>query len=161
MSDSSSDDEASVASGSEQGEAAAPGAGAGAGAGEAELSGVELSDTEDGNEVDADADADADAAAKAAAAKLAAIPFTSADLGRGADLGAARQQLANARQQPEELAGRYLALMLAQYGDDIGGLQSAADFSERSLVTLANALREGSHMYDIDTLKAVLDSSGV
>lgn len=56
----------------------------------------------------------------------------------------------------KDLENEYLGLMLENYGEDMNKLRTAPDFNERSLGILANALKNGSNIFDEDTLKAVV-----
>lgn len=57
-----------------------------------------------------------------------------------------------------ELKNSYLELMFENYGEDINSLRKAPDFTNKSLVMLANVLKDGSAMFDVETLKAILES---
>ncbi|CCK67939.1 Rsa3p KNAG_0A02500 [Huiozyma naganishii CBS 8797] len=57
-----------------------------------------------------------------------------------------------------ELKNKYLELLFENYGDDINGLKDAPDFTNKSLVLLANVLKDGSKMFDVDTLKTIVGS---
>lgn len=50
----------------------------------------------------------------------------------------------------------YLSLLFKNYGDDINELRNAPDFSSNSLILLANVLKDGTGMFDEDTLKTIL-----
>lgn len=56
------------------------------------------------------------------------------------------------------LKQQYLGVMFENYGEDINKLRQAPDFTNKSLVLLANVLKEGSNMFDTDSLEAILDS---
>lgn len=56
------------------------------------------------------------------------------------------------------LQNEYLNLLFENYGDDITKFRDAPDFTSKSLVVLANVLKEGSNMFDTKTLKTILDS---
>ncbi|CCC69260.1 hypothetical protein NCAS_0C02700 [Naumovozyma castellii] len=57
-----------------------------------------------------------------------------------------------------ELKNEYLGLLFQNYGDDINALRTAPDFTTKSLTLLANVLKEGSGMFDVDTLETILES---
>ncbi|QLG73970.1 hypothetical protein HG535_0F04820 [Zygotorulaspora mrakii] len=56
------------------------------------------------------------------------------------------------------LKNDYLGLIFENYGEDINSLREAPDFTNKSLVILANVLKEGSAMFDVETLKTMLDT---
>lgn len=57
-----------------------------------------------------------------------------------------------------ELKNSYLELMFENYGEDINSLRKAPDFTNKSLVMLANVLKDGAAMFDVETLKTILES---
>lgn len=111
-------------------------------------------------------------------AKLKAIPFTTTELtervdynkGQSADLTKVKQKLQDDRHKLDaaltsqgedktsaEIKNKYLGLMFENYGEDINSLREAPDFTNKSLVMLANVLKDGTGMFDVDTLKTVLN----
>lgn len=56
------------------------------------------------------------------------------------------------------LQNEYLGILFQNYGDDINSLRNAPDFTNKSLVLLANVLKDGSKMFDVDTLKTIVES---
>ncbi|CCH44467.1 hypothetical protein BN7_4031 [Wickerhamomyces ciferrii] len=56
----------------------------------------------------------------------------------------------------KQLENDYLGLMFENYGDDIDEVRKAPDFNERSLTILANVLKNGSNIFDEETLRAVV-----
>lgn len=67
-----------------------------------------------------------------------------------------REQLSKSKRT--ELKNEYLGLLFQNYGDDINTLREAPDFTNKSLILLANVLKDGSNMFDTDTLKTILES---
>lgn len=57
-----------------------------------------------------------------------------------------------------DLQNEYLGMLFQNYGDDINSLRNAPDFTNKSLVLLANVLKDGSKMFDVDTLKTIVES---
>lgn len=57
-----------------------------------------------------------------------------------------------------QLKNAYLSVLFKHYGEDVNSLREAPDFTPKSLVLLANVLKDGGHMFDIDTLRAVVES---
>ncbi|CAL9732745.1 ribosome assembly protein 3 [Monosporozyma unispora] len=57
-----------------------------------------------------------------------------------------------------DLQNEYLGMLFQNYGDDINSLRDAPDFTNKSLVLLANVLKDGSKMFDVDTLKTIVGS---
>ena len=49
-------------------------------------------------------------------------------------------------------------MLFQNYGEDINSLRNAPDFTNKSLVLLANVLKDGSKMFDVDTLKTIVES---
>lgn len=104
--------------------------------------------------------------------KLNTIPFTTTELterndynkGQSADLTKVkeslqedRQKLGTALNNMAEEKNKYLGLMFENYGEDINSLREAPDFTNKSLVMLANVLKDGTGMFDVDTLKTILN----
>lgn len=56
------------------------------------------------------------------------------------------------------LQNEYLSSLFSNYGDEINSLRDSPDFSNKSLVILANVLKDGSKMFDTETLKAIVES---
>lgn len=56
------------------------------------------------------------------------------------------------------LQNEYLGSLFSNYGDEINSLRDSPDFSNKSLVILANVLKDGSKMFDTETLKAIVES---
>ncbi|KAL3232085.1 Ribosome assembly protein 3 [Nakaseomyces bracarensis] len=135
---------------------------------EKELSDVELSDTE--NKVVTERES-LDEASKQ---KLADIPFTTTEFtSRTArdktvpiNLAGVEEKLEGAKmamrtrlsEQENELKESYLNLMFENFGDEIHKLREAPDFNGRTINILANVLKDGTGMFDNDTLKAILKS---
>ncbi|SCU81292.1 LAMI_0B05556g1_1 [Lachancea mirantina] len=61
-------------------------------------------------------------------------------------------------QKENELKNEYLGLLFKHYGEEVSSLREAPDFTPKSLVTMANVLKDGALMFDIDALKTVLES---
>ncbi|CAB4255172.1 similar to Saccharomyces cerevisiae YLR221C RSA3 Protein with a likely role in ribosomal maturation, required for accumulation of wild-type levels of large (60S) ribosomal subunits [Maudiozyma barnettii] len=145
----------------------------------AEVSDVELSDNEpESKEVD---EKILDNTTKD---KLSDIPFTTTQLTqRGSSSGdkkgtidmkkvgetveAAKTEMVNSNliqnainsgENSKDLKKEYLGLMFDNYGEDINALRNAPDFTNKSLVLLANVLKEGSNMFETDSLKTILES---
>ncbi|CAL9738238.1 ribosome assembly protein 3 [Monosporozyma servazzii] len=57
-----------------------------------------------------------------------------------------------------DLQNEYLGMLFQNYGDDISSLREAPDFTNKSLVLLANVLKDGSKMFDANTLKTIVES---
>lgn len=51
----------------------------------------------------------------------------------------------------------YLNMLFEHYGEDINKLRDAPDFTNKSLVMLANVLKDGGDMFDSDSLKTIVD----
>lgn len=89
--------------------------------------------------------------------KIQTINLTKTDLNNGdknINLGNINSTLKADR---KELEDEYLGLMFDYYGDDIVELRNAPDFNpDRSLNILATVLRNGSNIFDEDTLKTVV-----
>ncbi|CCD25160.1 Rsa3p NDAI_0E03430 [Naumovozyma dairenensis CBS 421] len=64
----------------------------------------------------------------------------------------------NAEKIENDLKNQYLGLLFENYGDDINELRTAPDFTTKSLTLLANVLKEGSGMFDVNTLQTILES---
>lgn len=62
------------------------------------------------------------------------------------------------RKEEIDRKNEFLGLIFENYGEDINSLREAPDFTNKSLVILANVLKEGSSMFDVETLKTILDS---
>lgn len=71
---------------------------------------------------------------------------------------AAEQATPSSGKSKTALKNQYLGVMFESYGEDINKLRQAPDFTNKSLVLLANVLKEGSNMFDTDSLEAILDS---
>ena len=65
---------------------------------------------------------------------------------------------ASSKTASADLQNEYLGMLFQNYGDDINSLRNAPDFTNKSLVLLANVLKDGSKMFDVDTLKALVES---
>lgn len=145
-----------------------------------EISDVELSDNETSNN-DSNKDQDKEGLDKETKEKLSDIPFTTTQLtqkgGNNADKKAnldlkkvgetikqANADLKNSKiiqesgDASKNLKNEYLGLMFQNYGEDINDLRNAPDFTNKSLVLLANVLKEGSNMFETDSLKTILES---
>ncbi|KAH3902095.1 Rsa3p SCDLUD_001908 [Saccharomycodes ludwigii] len=55
------------------------------------------------------------------------------------------------------IKNKYLGMIFENYGDDINKLKDVPDFTNRSLVILANTLKEGVKMFDKDNLSTILE----
>ncbi|QLL34828.1 hypothetical protein HG536_0H02030 [Torulaspora globosa] len=110
--------------------------------------------------------------------QLNAIPFTRTELtdrtdhikGQGADLVKVKRTLEEDRKKlssalegqrtsrtDAENKNAYLSIMFENYGEEINSLRDAPDFTNKSLVMLANVLKDGTGMFDVDTLKTILN----
>ncbi|SMN22797.1 similar to Saccharomyces cerevisiae YLR221C RSA3 Protein with a likely role in ribosomal maturation, required for accumulation of wild-type levels of large (60S) ribosomal subunits [Maudiozyma saulgeensis] len=145
----------------------------------AEVSDVELSDNESAGK-----EADEEVLDTATKDKLSAIAFTTTQLTQrggsssdkkdamdlkkvGETVETAKTNLVNSDlvqnaiksgENSKDLKKEYLGLMFENYGEDINALRNAPDFTNKSLVLLANVLKEGSNMFETDSLKTILDS---
>lgn len=109
--------------------------------------------------------------------QLNTIPFTRTELtdrtdyskGQGADLTKVKESLEQDRKKlssalesqttskvASENKNAYLNMMFENYGEEINSLRNAPDFTNKSLVMLANVLKDGTGMFDVDTLKTIL-----
>ncbi|QLQ81945.1 hypothetical protein HG537_0G01990 [Torulaspora globosa] len=109
--------------------------------------------------------------------QLNSIPFTRTELtdktghvkGQGVDLVKVKRTLEEDRKKlssvlegqktnktDSENKNAYLNMMFENYGEEINSLRNAPDFTNKSLVMLANVLKDGTGMFDIDTLKTIL-----
>ncbi|AMD22965.1 HHR196Cp [Eremothecium sinecaudum] len=66
--------------------------------------------------------------------------------------------LAAAMNDVSGLKNEYLNMLFEHYGEDINQLRNAPDFSNKSLVMLANVLKDGGNMFDFETLKTVVEN---
>ncbi|KAG0660804.1 ribosome assembly protein 3 [Maudiozyma exigua] len=146
----------------------------------AEISDVELSDNESSKKGRSD-EQDKESLDKQTKEKLSNIPFTTTQLtqkgGNNVDKKAnldlkkvdetieqANTELKNSKliqengEASKNLKNEYLGLMFQNYGEDINDLRNAPDFTNKSLVLLANVLKEGSNMFETDSLKTILES---
>ncbi|KAL6941531.1 hypothetical protein ACO0RG_002665 [Hanseniaspora osmophila] len=57
----------------------------------------------------------------------------------------------------KDLKTKFLQMTFEHYGEDVNQLRDASDFTNKSLVILANALKEGARMFDNDSLKSILE----
>ncbi|CEP62007.1 Rsa3p LALA0_S04e05600g [Lachancea lanzarotensis] len=69
----------------------------------------------------------------------------------------AQKKVSNAKDQGQ-LKNAYLGVLFNHYGEDVNSLREASDFTPKSLVLLANVLKDGGQIFDIDTLRAVVES---
>ncbi|EDO16625.1 hypothetical protein Kpol_529p5 [Vanderwaltozyma polyspora DSM 70294] len=60
--------------------------------------------------------------------------------------------------EDKELKNKYLSLIFENFGDDINKLREAPDFKNKTLSLLANVLKEGSEMFDEETLRTILET---
>lgn len=146
----------------------------------AEVSDVELSD----NDVEMGVETHDERLSNTTKDKLLDIPFTTTDLTqRGGsstdrkaniDLKKVNETVQSAKLNLEgtdlvknalatdnttkDLKNEYLELVFQNYGEDINALREAPDFTTKSLVLLANVLKDGTNMFDTDNLKTILDS---
>lgn len=109
--------------------------------------------------------------------QLNTIPFTRTELtdrndhikGQGADLAKVKKTLEedskklssavesqSTNKTNTENKNAYLNMMFENYGEEINSLRNAPDFTNKSLVMLANVLKDGTSMFDVDTLKTIL-----
>ncbi|CEP25025.1 unnamed protein product [Cyberlindnera jadinii] len=88
--------------------------------------------------------------------KVKLINLTKSALNEGSKTLDTNQVESSLQKGKKTLETDYLSLMFNSYGDDIDKLRSAPDFNERSLTVLANALKNGSNIFDEDTLLAIL-----
>ncbi|SCU95741.1 LANO_0E11232g1_1 [Lachancea nothofagi CBS 11611] len=99
------------------------------------------------------------------------IPLTSTELSENPrkninniDLSQIQQTLQEAQNKVSstkdegQLKNSYLSVVFKHYGEDVNSLREAPDFTPKSLVLLANVLKDGGHMFDIDTLRTVVES---
>ncbi|SCU93721.1 LAFA_0F17876g1_1 [Lachancea sp. 'fantastica'] len=131
---------------------------------------VELSDAEsskfDGAALNQDENMD-----KATREALNDIPLTTTELSRSSyknvnniDLTKIQQTLQEAEKRVSsakdqgQLKNAYLGVLFNHYGEDVNSLREAQDFTPKSLVLLANVLKDGGQIFDIDTLRAVVES---
>lgn len=56
-----------------------------------------------------------------------------------------------------DLRNKYLGMLFENYGDDMNKLRNAPDFTSKTLVMLANVLKDGSDMFDVNTLKSIVE----
>ncbi|CCF59584.1 hypothetical protein KAFR_0H01740 [Kazachstania africana CBS 2517] len=132
---------------------------------EIEVSDVELSDKEKESVLKEELD-------DTTKDKLSNISFTKTELitqnkniGRdnfdfkkiSATLEDGKQKLFEREETNKKLKNDYLGLLFESYGDDINAVRESSDFTNKSLVLLANVLKEGSNMFDTDTLKTILE----
>ncbi|SJM83539.1 uncharacterized protein ZBIST_1130 [Zygosaccharomyces bailii] len=108
---------------------------------------------------------------------LSRIPFTKTKLTEKsqrdsnespADLKRVGEAIEEAKQQMREtqeelvanagLKNSYLELLFENFGDDINSLRSAPDFTNNSLVMLAHLLKDGASMFDVESLKTMLET---
>lgn len=85
-----------------------------------------------------------------------------ADLKRvGEAIEEAKQQMRETQEElvaNSDLKNSYLELLFENFGDDINSLRSAPDFTNNSLVMLAHLLKDGAAMFDVETLKTMLET---
>ncbi|AQZ17364.1 RSA3 (YLR221C) [Zygosaccharomyces parabailii] len=85
-----------------------------------------------------------------------------ADLERvGEAIEEAKQQMRETQEElvaNSDLKNSYLELLFENFGDDINSLRSAPDFTNNSLVMLAHLLKDGAAMFDVETLKTMLET---
>ncbi|AGO14038.1 AaceriAGR181Wp [[Ashbya] aceris (nom. inval.)] len=138
----------------------------------AELSDVELSDVETRTTSHAEKLDDA------SRSKLKGVHLTATDLsskfalqqnrnidlqkvGRELDHGLEKLAMLEA-QESEQESGRlktgYINMLFEHVGEDVNQLRNAPDFTAKSLVVLANALKDGGDMFDIESLRAIVDN---
>ncbi|KAL2709284.1 Ribosome assembly protein 3 [Kluyveromyces marxianus] len=60
-------------------------------------------------------------------------------------------------QDKSGLKNEYLSMLFESYGDDMNELRQAPDFTNKTLVMLANVLKDGGDMFDVETLKTVVE----
>ncbi|CUS49639.1 LAQU0S24e00936g1_1 [Lachancea quebecensis] len=134
--------------------------------GQLEISDVELSDAED-----KDDNAKTEVLGKETKELLNRIPFTTTELSNGGakninniDLSKIQRTIEDAQENVSlskdegQLKNAYLNLLFRHYGEDVNSLREAPDFTPKSLVLIANVLKDGAHMFDIDTLRTVMES---
>ncbi|CCE62363.1 hypothetical protein TPHA_0C02080 [Tetrapisispora phaffii CBS 4417] len=64
----------------------------------------------------------------------------------------------DSKKADNQLKNEYLNLLFTNYGDDVNSLREAPDFSTKSLSILANVLKDGTKMFDQDTLRSILET---
>ncbi|AAS54671.1 AGR181Wp [Eremothecium gossypii ATCC 10895] len=137
-----------------------------------ELSDVELSDSEN-KTVSHSEKLDDESKAKLKSIQLTATDLSSKfalqqnrniDLqkaGREVDHGLEKLAKLDA-QTSEQESGRlktgYINMLFEHVGEDVNQLRNAPDFTPKSLVVLANALKDGGDMFDIESLRALVDN---
>ncbi|AET39212.1 Rsa3p Ecym_4133 [Eremothecium cymbalariae DBVPG len=55
------------------------------------------------------------------------------------------------------LKNEYLNMLFEHFGEDVNQLRNAPDFTNKSLVMLANVLKDGGDMFDLETFKTILE----
>ncbi|CCH62914.1 hypothetical protein TBLA_0I02580 [Henningerozyma blattae CBS 6284] len=65
----------------------------------------------------------------------------------------------NANVENKAEKNKFLSLLFEHYGDEVNELRNAPDFTAKSLVVLADVLKDGTGMFDSDTLKTILQDS--
>ncbi|KAM3162800.1 Ribosome assembly protein 3 [Lachancea thermotolerans] len=134
--------------------------------GQLEISDVELSDVEEKDE-----NTKSEVLGKETKKLLNQIPFTTTELSNGSakninniDLSKIQRTIEDAQEKVSlskdegQLKNAYLNLLFKHYGEDVNSLREAPDFTPKSLVLIANVLKDGAHMFDIETLRTVMES---
>lgn len=136
-----------------------------------------LSDDEDVEIPDASSKAGSEVLSETTKESLSKIPFTRTELNDKStrnnddvsmDLQRVNEAIDDAKQKIHEskeesqatlhLKNSYLELLFENYGDDINSLRDAPDFTSNSLVMIAQVLKDGSSMFDVETLKTMLET---
>ncbi|GCE98272.1 ribosome assembly protein 3 [Zygosaccharomyces mellis] len=136
-----------------------------------------LSEDEDLEIPDTSSKAGSDVLSGVAKESLSKIPFTRTELNDKStrnnddvsmDLQRVNEAIDDAKQKIHEskeesqaashLKNSYLELLFENYGDDINSLRDAPDFTSNSLVMIAQVLKDGSSMFDVETLKTMLET---
>ncbi|SCU87122.1 LAME_0D08856g1_1 [Lachancea meyersii CBS 8951] len=132
---------------------------------------VELSDLEEDRKNDVIGENEDEVLDKATRQILNDIPLTTTELSEKSrknvnniDLTKIQQTIQEAQERVSfskdegQLKNAYLSVLFKHYGEDVNSLREAQDFTPKSLVLLANVLKDGGNMFDIDTLRTVVES---
>ncbi|CAR25854.1 hypothetical protein ZYGR_0A04260 [Zygosaccharomyces rouxii] len=147
------------------------------GAGEALQAAYQLSEDEDEKMPDASAKPERETLSRNTKESLNNIPFTRTELNgkstRNNDdvsmdlqrvneaINDAKQKIRESKEESQstsQLKNSYLELLFENYGDDINSLRDAPDFTSNSLIMIAQVLKDGSSMFDVETLKTMLET---
>lgn len=72
-------------------------------------------------------------------------------------LNESSEKLLEGKKDKNGLKNEYLSMLFENYGDDMNQLRNAPDFTSKSLVLLANVLKDGGNMFDLETLKTIVE----